>query len=266
MKRGICKLCFQEKELCRESHIFPKFHYKFLYGANNQLIYLNSKKSQTRYNSEYESNILCKECDENILGKLDDYAANLIHDNFATKTEFSLKIIDGREHIILKDSPNYKYSSFKLFLLSLLWRASISSRPFFQTTKLNFQTEEDLRLMILKNDPKEPEKYACFINLPPLVSTPDGGRGFNTLYMPTISPEHIKKDGLEICQLIIEGIRYSFIISVPKTWNIAPGVGRNKLTIGFTTLQDQTELLQKSIEMIKIKRSRPTPIKSRSGK
>jgi len=250
MKKGICKLCLQEKELCRESHIIPGFHYKFLYGSNNKLIYLNSQKAEVRYNSEYESDILCKECEEGILGRLDDYAAKLIHNEFPTKSLFRLEQIDGKECSVLENCPNYDYARFKLFLLSLLWRASIASRPFFRAIRLDSWVEENLRKMVLNSRPGEPEEYPCFINLPPLVPGPDGRFGFNTLHMPTMSPRCVKKDQLEICEFVIEGMHYFFLVSKPGKWNVVPSVEKNKLIIGFASLQDQEQLLEKAIQMM----------------
>jgi hypothetical protein len=257
MKTGICKLCLQKRNLCNKSHIFPDFHFKFLYGSDHALVFLNYKKSEIRYNSEYESNILCEKCDGKIIGKLDDYAAKLIHDKFRTKTIFRLEQINGKKNLILENSPNYDYSIFKLFLISLLWRASISSRPFFQAIKLQPNIEEELRSMILRNEPGDPQKYPCFINLPPLVSTPNGGLGFSTFYMPTMSPMHVKEGEFEAHEFVIEGIHYIFIISTSKTWNIIPSVERSKLTIGFASIQDQREILEEVMQMIKKNRNTP---------
>jgi len=245
---GICKLCLQKRKLCKKSHIIPKFHYKFLYGSNNKLIYLNFKKLQVRYNSEYEGNILCQGCEGKILGKLDCYAAELINGN---KTVFHLKQINGQKCLVLENSSNYDYSKFKLFLLSLLWRTSISSRPFFKTIKLQPQVEEDLRLMILNNKPGKPRKYPCLIILPPLVSTPNGGCGFIIFDMPTMSPRHEKKDEFEAYDLVIEGIHYIFIVSMPKIWNVAPSLEANKLIMGFASTRDQEKLLREIMLMIK---------------
>lgn len=250
MKVGICKLCLQKKELCRKSHIIPSFHYKFLYGPNKKLIYLNSRKSEVRYNSEYESDILCRRCDEEVLGKLDDYAAKFIHNKFPQKSVFSLERIDGKNCLVLENCPNYNYTRFKLFVLSLLWRASITSRPFFQAVKLDHEVEEELRLMILNNISGDPSKLPCFVCLPPLMSGPDGKLGFDTLHMPTMSPQHLKTDDFEGCEFIIEGMHYYFFISTPKGWKIAPGLEEGKLTIGFASVQDQGKLLQKIIQMM----------------
>ena len=251
MKIGCCKLCLKEKELCRESHIIPDFHYKILYGLNNQLLYFGPTGKRLKYNSEYEANILCKNCETNIIGKLDDYAAKFLHDKFQTKTIFHSKQIDGKECFTVENNPNYDYARFKLFLLSMLWRASISSRPLFQAIKLSFPIEDHLRLMILKNMPGEPEEYPCFIYLPPLIPTSDGRRSFNTFYMPTMSPKCVNNDGFEACEFVIEGTHYYFVTSIPKKWNIIPGVEKNKLTIGLTSIQNQSKIINEILKMIK---------------
>jgi len=251
MKTGICKLCLQKKELCKESHIIPDFHYKFLYGKNKELVYVNNKKVERRYNGEYEGNILCEDCDGKIIGRLEDYASKLLHNKFSSETIFRIEQIDGKEHVILENAPNYNYSYFKLFLLSILWRASISTRPFFRSLKLNNEKEEDLRLMILNSDAGDPREYSCLILLPPLVQIPDGGRGFITRHMQTMSPEYIKKDDTEICKFVIEGVHYFFIISAPETWCINPSVERNRLTIGFTSIQDQENILREIISIFR---------------
>ena len=50
MKKGQCKLCLKHKELCKESHILPRFLYKFLMGENNSVVFLNNKKAVVRFN------------------------------------------------------------------------------------------------------------------------------------------------------------------------------------------------------------------------
>lgn len=250
MQKGTCKLCLQERELCKESHIIPSFLYKFLYGPNHLLVYLHQNGPQFKYNGEYESNILCKECDEGILGKLDDYAAKFIHNGFRTKINPRLEIIDSRQCCVIEKDPNYDYSRFKLFLLSLLWRGSISSRPFFQNLKLDLEVEEKLRLMIKHSQPGEPDEYACFMYLPPLTPTPDGGMDFKTFYMPTTSLQQAKRDGWEFCEFTIIGMKYYFLISRPTGTKVLPGVEKDKLTIGFSSIEEQEKLIEQIIQIM----------------
>lgn len=241
MKSGICKLCLENKELCNESHIIPRFMYKFLSGDNNKIVYLDVNRSYIRFNSEYEANILCKKCDTEVIGKLDTYAARIMHLNLSSGTSRT-ENVGGRDLITREDDPDYDYRRFKLFLLSVLWRSSISSRPFFKQLKLPEQTEEDLRNRILSSEPGEPYEYPCFITLPPLITMPDGQQGFHVYYMPTISPIYLTIGQLGMCDFIIQGVRYYYVISKPSNMKVDPSVGRNKLTMGEEYQQLQSDI------------------------
>ncbi len=243
-------MCLEHKDLCKESHIIPKFLYKFLTGDNNLLVYLDVKRAHFKYNSEYESDILCEDCDTGIIGKLDNYAAKFLHGEFPVKVAPRLVSVEGQECVVRENDPNYDYTRFKLFLLSLLWRGSISSRPFFQQLKLRPTVEEDLRQMIKDNRPGEPDEYSCFICLPPLMPTPDGGQGFYTFYMPTMAPVCVDVNGMEMCKFVIEGTHYFFIISRPLGPNVVPSVEKNKLTIGFSSVEEQAQLQRQMIRIM----------------
>lgn len=265
MKTGVCKLCLETKKLCDRSHIIPDFLYKYLYGENKKLVYLHSNRGISfKYNSEYEGGILCQECDEGIIGKLDDYAAKFIYNQFATKIRTQSHSMDGRECFVIKGAP-YEYAKFKLFLLSLLWRGSISSRSFFATMKLNLEAEEDIRKRIKINNPGNPEEYACFIYLPSLVIGPDGRKGLNTFYMPTTSPQHVKNDEWEFCEFTIIGTKYYYLISKPRGAKVIPAVERDKLTITFNRNETQKELMEDIVKIV-VKHPRPVHLESISGK
>ncbi len=249
MRVGECKLCLQTKELLRESHIIPRFLYKLLTGENNSTVLIDAERARIRYNSEYESDILCKDCDNGVIGKLDDYFAKYLHDEFPIKSEMSLVMVEGIEYALRENDPNYDYAKYKLFLLSLLWRSSISSRRFFGAVKLSSVVEEDLRKMIIYNDAGDPETYPCLIFLPPLISTPDGGRGFHPFYMPTMSPVTHKNADWEICKFVIEGMTYYFIISRPPTSKVEPSVEKNKLFMRISTVEEQLEMHNLIVKM-----------------
>lgn len=215
------------------------------------IVYLNPKQAQFKYNSEYEGGILCQDCDTSVIGKLEDYADKFLHGKFPNQATPRIELINGQECVVRENDPTYDYKRFKLFLLSMLWRASISSRPFFQQVRLGQKVQEDLRKMILEGKPGEPDEYACFICMPPLMPTPDGGRGLYTYDMPTMSPIIATTEGIEMCRFVIEGTHYFFIISKPLGSKILPGVERNKLTLGISTREEQSKLHQQMIEMMK---------------
>ncbi len=54
------------------------------------------------------------------------------------------------------------YALFKLFQLSILWRASVSSLDFFRLVSLG-PREELLRKMLLVGEPGGPEEFGCMV-------------------------------------------------------------------------------------------------------
>ena len=157
MQKGQCKLCLQYKDLCRESHIIPRFMYKYITGNNNELVFIDEQHATHKFNGEYEGNILCENCDSELIGKLEDYFSKFIHGEYQSAIRPRFERMDNRDIIVRENDPIYKYDLFKLFLLSLLWRASISSRPLFGQIKLPPEVEDDLRQRALNHQPGEPD-------------------------------------------------------------------------------------------------------------
>ena len=162
-----CKLCLSNKKLIGKSHIFPDFLYKDLYDKKHRLHKVKLPEiSTTLYTQtgEYDRHILCAECDNNILGKLDSYGKNSLIEGIV---EYKSKTII---HELRSNSwgldvqfwSGLNYKSFKLFLLSLLWRSSISRRIMFEKVELA-EHEEILRSMIYNGTPDEPDNYPCII-------------------------------------------------------------------------------------------------------
>ena len=81
IKIMICKLCLQDKTLLRKSHIAPNFLYKELKDEDNSFVKakLDTVTSQKTYTGLFESNVLCENCDNTILGRLETYAYNVLY-------------------------------------------------------------------------------------------------------------------------------------------------------------------------------------------
>lgn len=158
----VCKLCLSERNLIGKSHILPNFMYKDLFDDGHRMVKFttqtpNSKRSIPT--GDYESDILCADCDNKIIGQLESYASSIFYGgNLPVKIENFVKP-DGLEFTQVK---GVDYNKFKLFLLSLLWRASISKRDFFKNVNLG-PYEEKIRRMIHKSDPGCSEAYPCII-------------------------------------------------------------------------------------------------------
>jgi hypothetical protein len=158
----ICKLCLQDKPLIK-SHIIPDFYYKIAGLYNNRHEVLTStfddiavgNRPRKQNSGEYEVGLLCAHCDGIIIGGYETYAAKAFNGEAGTEmADFILP-----DHSKCRRYYNLDYRNYKLFLLSILWRMSISNRPIFQNMDLGAEHNEILRQMILTGDPREIYNY-----------------------------------------------------------------------------------------------------------
>ena len=144
-----CRLCKNEREL-KNSHIIPEFVYKPLYDDKHRFEILSNLeiKGPAKSQKGIREYLLCKEC-ENALSKYERYVSLLL---------------SGQIHIVhqrigrLVHLEGVDYKQLRLFGLSVLWRASVSSLQMFEQISLG-PHEEKLRRMILEEDPGKPEEY-----------------------------------------------------------------------------------------------------------
>ena len=210
-----CKLCLLEKKLLKKSHIIPDFMYKELFDKNHKMIAFNpqdhaQKKGFIKHPSsgEYESNILCQDCDNRILGGYENYGSAILkNDGVITGTILS----NGKEYTKFN---NVEYKRFKLFILSILWRAGISSRKEFNSVELGPHSEV-LRKMLYEGNAGEIDDYPIL-----LVSFINGQK------MPrdvVLTPTKMKSEnGLIYYAFPIAGIMYCIYVNskyhkLPKT-------------------------------------------------
>jgi hypothetical protein len=182
--RNICHLCKKEKPLLKKSHILSDFLYKDLYDENHKLISFEMKelkkitprisKPSTGVN---EGSILCFDCDNNVIGNYENYASKFI----SNKEKINCFPNENKEGLKFINLSNINYNYTKLFLLSLLWRASISKRRDYREVSLG-PYEEKIRSKLLKGKCLEPplprDCIACAHNSKKIMillnATPNG--------------------------------------------------------------------------------------------
>lgn len=165
---------------------------------------------------EYEKDLLCANCDNKIIGKLESYGKIIFDGNPTQRLPFKYTISTTNEGIVFKKYENVEYSTFKLFLLSILWRSSISGRDFFREVKLGSH-EEIIRLMLLNHDPGEEDIYPVLIF--DLRQQSDNYEKFIG------QPRRLKQQSNVLYSFIVQGLL--FIFKVSKNY-------RNKLIVGQT--------------------------------
>lgn len=99
--------------------------------------------------------------------------------------------------------PNVDYRLYRLFHLSILWRASVSRLPFYSDVNLG-PHEEKIRQMILDEDPGETYKYA-FI---PFIQF------MNTDVVHLLMQPLMRKDGLFTYYIFYYGgVEWMYLVS-----------------------------------------------------
>lgn len=216
MKR--CNLCKQEKILIKKSHIIPDFFYREngIYNDKHQINkielqkYLKTKEVDYVPTGEYEGGILCKECDGEIIGSLETYGRKVLYGGLSKLEDVKCKNYvnpnDGAEFSICE---NVDYKRFKLFLLSILWRAAISNREVFKEAELSHGHIRRIRRMILKNDPRKVWQYPVVI-----ISYLNDSKMPRDLILQPI--RSVLKDR-EMVTFLIGGFAMIFNITIKKT-------------------------------------------------
>ena len=163
-----CNLCKKEKPLIKKSHIIPDFFFKAtgLFNEKHQTHkvvvneFLESKKFSYVPTGDYEGGILCKECDNELIGDLETYGRKVLYGQPTKLEDPTKKVIknpiDGAEYTIYE---KVDYHKFKLFLLSILWRACITTRKVFKEADISEQDKENIRLMLISGNSGEIKEY-----------------------------------------------------------------------------------------------------------
>ncbi|KAA3597170.1 MAG: hypothetical protein DWQ06_14180 [Calditrichaeota bacterium] len=137
--------------------------------------------------------LLCHDCEQLLANTYESYGR---------------KVLYGGEEIEILESPqgkfsyNLDYKKFKIFSLSLLWRASISTREMFDEFKLLSNAEEKLRNMILNGNAGETFNFPFYNYV-----VEEERFGF---IMP---PEKYKDNSHRIVRIIIGHFTWFFLIS-----------------------------------------------------
>ncbi len=125
MTTMVCRGCQLEKKFA-EAHIVPRGFARQLMSDQKHNMKISMDGVGVTHHGVYDKKILCQDCD-NKLGLYDDYALDVCRrfpkeHSVAPDGIFEMKNVDGNK--------------LSAFILALLWRASISSRPEFRKVSL----------------------------------------------------------------------------------------------------------------------------------
>jgi hypothetical protein len=148
-----CRLCLKDSVL-RNSHIVPEFLYGDLYNNKHQLLGIHGRGSkgceiQQKGLREY---LFCDDCERHFNELFEMPFRRTWIENCPLLNPWETEDV----HWIQVD-----YKKFKLFHLSVLFRASVCNLPTFSEVSLG-PHEERLRLMLLNNDAGPVNRYPIF--------------------------------------------------------------------------------------------------------
>ena len=190
-----CKLCHSEAEL-QNSHIISEFQYEPLYDEKHRFSVISVNPEQKDYYEQkgFREKLLCLPC-ETKLSRWESYAKKVIFEDEAR--------LVGRDETFVR-LGGISYHEFKLYLLSLLWRMSVSSLKYFSRVSLG-PYEEKLRIRLLHETPGLTTDYPCIITAVLFQGRFEPGW--------IIPPDRIRYDGAYCYRVLISGILFTFIVT-----------------------------------------------------
>jgi hypothetical protein len=153
---NVCALCRTTATL-RRSHVIPEFLYAAVYDEAHSFLVTSTDpgvRTAIRQKGLWEY-LLCDTCEG----------------RFSAWESYTKRVLSGEDVTISRDGESVlitpvDYARLKLFQLSVLWRAAVSSRPEFAAVELG-PHEETLRQMLLAGNPGAPQEFGCVVVFPP---------------------------------------------------------------------------------------------------
>jgi hypothetical protein len=157
-----CRLCLRDKPL-RRSHILPEFVYSRLYNRNHRFQELATDEGRGLVFRQQglREFLLCDDCEVQF-SKYETYVSPFLMRPGGLK-------ISSKTHPVLN---KVEYAKFKLFQLSILWRAHVATHPIFRRVNLGAKHSEKLRLMLHHETAGEPYEYGCMMIAADFGDTP----------------------------------------------------------------------------------------------
>jgi hypothetical protein len=190
-----CALCDGEKEL-KNSHIIPEFFYKPLYDHKHRINVLPlTENEKNRYEQKgLREKLLCGDCELQI-SRYEDHVRKIFY--------------GGTGIFITKGNPikisGIDYKKFKLFQLSLLFRAAVSKLDFFHNVTLG-PHEKEIKEMIRTENPGGKLDYPCLV----ILMLIERNIIIDELIYP---PQYLRIDGHQSFRFLLGGCFWIYYVS-----------------------------------------------------
>ena len=171
-------------------------YYQSKYDGHFMMVGKDSKKPVRRPTGSYDKTILCRECD-NKLGRYDSAVVDFCkRDNFKT---YSVK---GASFL-----PGVDKKKLKLFAMSYIWRASITTLSEYSTVNLGDKHEARIASMLCNDDAGSLDDYSVIIKR---FSLPEEKKGWGNILL---NPATSRIDGINVVDIYLPNL-YKWTIKV----------------------------------------------------
>jgi len=145
MPTGKCKLCNNNKEL-KDSHIIPNAMFHRILKANSgwAITFQDDAESWVKRSSEsWSEYLLCSDCEKFLNEEYEQYSISVLRNALN-----SVEITKHKNGITFKSLVGEK---FQLFLVSIVWRAAVSSLEVYSKVELLPLWAEEIRTSLLNH-------------------------------------------------------------------------------------------------------------------
>jgi hypothetical protein len=184
-----CQLCGQDRKLV-QAHVIPRsFH---LIAPDDKKPARLATNAEGRYPQKipkgvYDASILCEDC-ERRFSPWDDYADGIFLKSW---DKFDKIVHQGKE--IGYGLATYDYTLLKMFFLSLLWRAAVSSHVMFSKIELG-PREPILRDSILRSEPGDIDHFGVVL------------QAFNSTNIGFLDPHQERFNAMRFCRFYLSHV------------------------------------------------------------
>ena len=230
---GRCKLCYQDRPL-HNSHIIPEFFYTYAYDGKHRLHELSRDTGTMDFRQKgIREPLLCGDCEQLLNERYEDYVKEAWYDRgklprVPTRAPHNIEGLD--------------YRRFKLCLLSILWRASVSRQEFFENVSLGVRHEEALRQMISKDDPGDETLYPFVCGV---LWLPDAKSGAPYVVRdPAMAPTPKRYNHKYVYRFMFGGCSWDFLVGTDADFGKLSIKRSGTLSIGWLALHRLPEMRQ----------------------
>jgi hypothetical protein len=155
-----CRFCEQDKVALVKAHVIPRSFFRRVRGDAKYSTELSASKEAVKETAlqagNYDCEILCKEC-EQIFSPYDKQGYSVFTKVFEEPNIYRDRGIECA-HVL----PDVDFPLLKLFVLSVLWRASVSRMRFYRDVDLGQPHEDKIKSLIASGTIEDADDYEFF--------------------------------------------------------------------------------------------------------